>query len=48
VQEPVKKRGSWKGAAIQRGLEHRRRGVSIFGTVTTSEDTASWKKLNVL
>jgi hypothetical protein len=30
----VKKSGSWKGAAIQRELEHRRRGISIVGTVT--------------
>jgi hypothetical protein len=34
VRESVKKRGSWKGAAVQRGLEHGSRGIAIVGAVT--------------
>jgi hypothetical protein len=37
----------WKGAAVQRGLEHGSRGIAIVRNryrVTTSEDTACWNK----
>jgi hypothetical protein len=38
---------SWKGAAIQRGLEHGSTGIAIVRSryqATTSEDTAGWKR----
>jgi hypothetical protein len=43
-------RGSWKGAGIQRGPEHGRRGIIIVRSryhVTTTEDTAERNKLTV-
>jgi hypothetical protein len=53
VREAVKKKGqleeSW-GSAVQRGLEHGRRGIAIVRSryqETSSEDTASWKKLSI-
>jgi hypothetical protein len=42
------KRGSWKGAAVQRGLESGIRGLGIVRNryqETSSEDTAYWKNL---
>jgi regulator of RNase E activity RraA len=30
----VRKASCWKGIAVQRGLEHRRRGIVIAGAVT--------------
>jgi hypothetical protein len=44
------KRGTWKEAAIQRGLEPGSRGRAIVRSsyqATTSEETAGWKKLSV-
>jgi hypothetical protein len=40
-------RGSWKGAAVQRGLEPGSRGLAVIRSryqATTSEDTAGWKR----
>jgi hypothetical protein len=48
VRESVRKRGSWKGAADQRGLKRGSRRVVDFRNryqETTSEDTAGWKRL---
>jgi hypothetical protein len=45
-----KKRRSWKGATIQRGLESGSRGLATVRSryhTTTSEDTAGWKRLDV-
>jgi hypothetical protein len=50
VQESVKKRGSWKGVAVQRGLEPGSRELAIVRSryqTTSSEDTASWKTCKV-
>jgi hypothetical protein len=33
-RDKVRTKFRWKGAAIQRGLEHRSRGTAIAGTVT--------------
>jgi hypothetical protein len=43
----VTKRDSWKGAVIQRGLEHGSRRITIRSRyrATTSEDSAGWKIL---
>jgi hypothetical protein len=44
----VRKRGSWKEDAVQRGLEPGSRGLAIVRSLyqaTTSEDTAGWKRL---
>jgi hypothetical protein len=41
--------GSWKGTAVQRGLEPGSRGIAIVRTryqAIASEDTASWKRLS--
>jgi hypothetical protein len=41
---------SWKGAAIQSGLEHGSRGIAIVRSryqANTIEDTAGWKRLGV-
>jgi hypothetical protein len=41
---------SWKGEAIQRGLEPRSRGLATVRNryhETSSDDTAGWKRLNV-
>jgi hypothetical protein len=35
VRESVKKRGFWKRAAFQRGLEHGSRGIAIIAAVTS-------------
>jgi hypothetical protein len=48
VREAVKKMDSWKGAAVQRGLEPGRRGLAIVRSryqAATSEDIAGWKAL---
>jgi hypothetical protein len=42
---------SWKGASVQRGLEPRNRKLAIVRgryQTTTSEDTASWKRLSMI
>jgi hypothetical protein len=42
--------GSWKGAAVQRGLEHGSRGITVVRSrhqETSSKDTASWKRLSL-
>jgi hypothetical protein len=44
----VRKRDSWKGASVHRGLEHGSRGIATVGSrhqATTGEDTAGWKRL---
>jgi hypothetical protein len=33
-QDKVNASFSWKGATIQRGLEHRSRGIAIVGAIT--------------
>jgi hypothetical protein len=46
VRETVKQRGSWKGAAIQRGLELGSWGISTVRSRyqgTGGEDTAGWE-----
>jgi hypothetical protein len=51
VRESVKKKVSWKGATVQRGLEPRSRGLAIVRSryqATTSEDTAGWKTVSVI
>jgi hypothetical protein len=48
VGETVKKRGSWKGAAIQRGLEPGSKGKAIVRSryqKTTSEEIKAGKDL---
>jgi hypothetical protein len=45
VREYVRKRGSWKGAAIQRGLEHGSRRIAIVRS--RCQATAVWKRLAV-
>jgi hypothetical protein len=48
VQEAVKKRDSWKEAAIQRGLEHGSLRISIVRSRyrgAAGEDAAGWKNL---
>jgi hypothetical protein len=32
--DEVKTQFSWKGAAIQRGHQHRRKGIALFGAIT--------------
>jgi hypothetical protein len=34
MQDEVKTKLSWKGSTIQRGLEHRSRGIAIAGAIT--------------
>jgi hypothetical protein len=43
------RRGSWKGAAVQRGLEHGRRTDIVRSRYheKSSDDTASWRRLSV-
>jgi hypothetical protein len=51
VRASVKKRRSWKGAAVQRGLEPGSRGIAIVRSryqETSSEDTEGWKRLSVI
>jgi hypothetical protein len=51
VRESVKKRGSWKGAAVQRGFEPESRELAIIRSryqATISEETAGWKRLNMI
>jgi hypothetical protein len=46
----VRKRGSWKGAAVQGGLEPGSRGTAIVRSryqATTSEDIAGWERHSV-
>jgi hypothetical protein len=41
---------SWKGVAVQRGLEPGSRGIAIVRSryqATTSEDTVGWRRLDV-
>jgi hypothetical protein len=41
---------SWKEAAVQRGLEHGRRGITTVRSryqETSTENTTGWKTLNV-
>jgi hypothetical protein len=41
---------SWKRVVIQRGLEHRSRGIAIVRSryeATTGEETADWKRPSV-
>jgi hypothetical protein len=43
-----RKEFGWKGADLQRGLEHVSRGIAIIRSryqETSSEDTESWKNL---
>jgi hypothetical protein len=47
----MKKRDSWKGAAIQTGLEPGSTRLAIVRSryqATISEDTAVWKRLGVI
>jgi hypothetical protein len=42
--------GSWKGAAIQRGLEPSSTGIATASScyqATTSEDITGWKRISV-
>jgi hypothetical protein len=44
----VRKAGTWKGAAVQTGLEHGSRGIPIVRSryqETSNEDTTGWKNL---
>jgi hypothetical protein len=44
-------RGSWKGAAIQKGLGSGIRGVAFVRSryeATTGEDTAGWKRFTLI
>jgi hypothetical protein len=34
VRKPVRERGRWKGASVQRGLQHGSGGLIIVGAVT--------------
>jgi hypothetical protein len=48
VREFVRKRGSWKGAAVQRGLERVKLRISSVRSRcqrTTAEGTTGWKRL---
>jgi hypothetical protein len=50
VWEAVKKRDSWKRAAVQRGLEPGSRGIASVRSRyqgKAGEETAGWKRLSV-
>jgi hypothetical protein len=50
VRESVKKRVSWKKAAIQRGIQRGSRRISTVRSHyqgAVGEDTAVWKRLSV-
>jgi hypothetical protein len=43
----VRKAESWKGAAVQRGLEYGRKEIAVVRSCyqeTSSENTAGWKR----
>jgi hypothetical protein len=50
-RESVKKRGSWKGTAFQRGLEPESKELAIIISryqEAISEETAGWERLRVI